>query len=134
MLLLSTNTTLILLILLSSILLILLNFLLNKKKRKQLDNIFITSIGIMIFWLICCILQIVFMNHFKVNPLIFEYFIYIGVCFLPVAFFFIALIFVKTKIKLKKEYILLFIIPIASLIILWTNNYHHLFYILKLTC
>ena len=129
MLLLSTNTTLILLILLSGILLILLNFLLNKKKRKQLDNIFITSIGIMIFWLICCILQIVFMNHFKVNPLIFEYFIYIGVCFLPVAFFFIALIFVKTKIKLKKEYILLFIIPIASLIILWTNNYHHLFYI-----
>ena len=38
------------------------------------------------------------------------------------------LIFANTKIKFKKKYLLLFIIPIISLLVLWTNDYHHLFY------
>ena len=42
--------------------------------------------------------------------------------------FFMALIFSRTKIKFNKWYCLLFIIPITSLLVLWTNNFHHLFY------
>ena len=38
------------------------------------------------------------------------------------------LIFANTKIKFKKKYLLLLIIPIISLLVLWTNDYHHLFY------
>jgi len=41
--------------------------------------------------------------------------------------FFTSLVFANTKAKLKKVYLLL-IIPIISLIVLWTNDYHHLFY------
>ena len=36
--------------------------------------------------------------------------------------------FSKTKFKFTKKYLLLFIIPVLSLILLWTNNAHHLFY------
>ncbi len=61
-------------------------------------------------------------------PLIYyDYFVYIGTCFLPVTMFFTSLVFANTKAKLKKVYLLL-IIPIISLIVLWTNDYHHLFY------
>ena len=34
----------------------------------------------------------------------------------------------KTKIKLKPRYLLLCIIPIITLFVLWTNDYHHLFF------
>ncbi len=66
---------------------------------------------------------------YKLNlPLIYyDYFVYIGTCFLPVTMFFTSLVFANTKIKLKKVYFLL-IIPVISLLILWTNDYHHLFY------
>ena len=42
--------------------------------------------------------------------------------------FLMSRVFSETKIKFKKTYILLFIIPILTLIMVWTNKYHHLFY------
>ena len=63
-----------------------------------------------------------------IAPIYFDYFVYIGTCFLPVTFLFTGLIFAKTKITFKRAHIMLFIIPILSLILLWTNDFHHLFY------
>lgn len=54
---------------------------------------------------------------------------YIGIITLPVTFLFTGIIFAKTKITLKKRYVLILIIPIISIIIMLTNNYHHLFVI-----
>src|SRR5699024_8528345 len=62
-------------------------------------------------------------------PIYFDYFVYIGTCFLPIAFLAFGLTFAKTKITFTKKYLLLFIIPILTLLILWTNDFHHLFYI-----
>ena len=107
---------------------ILLNYLLNKKRKKQLDCIFILIMGLLLFWIVGAILQIICVNKFNANPIYFDYPLYISGCFLPVAFFFMSLVFSKTKINFKKKYLLLFIIPITSLIILWTNDAHHLFY------
>ena len=103
--------------------------LIRKKRKKQLDKMFIITFGLLIFWLFCLILQIYSINHLDINPIYFDYFAYISICFLPIAFFFIAIIFGQTKISFKKRYIILFIIPIISLLVLWTNNYHHLFYV-----
>ena len=122
------NPTFITLFILSIVLLCFLVFLLNKKNKKQLDKIFIVSIGLLIFWLLCYIIQIFAVEKYNANPLYFDYFTYISVCLLPVSFFFMALIFTKTKIHLRPKYMLLFVVPIISLIVLWTNNYHHLFY------
>ena len=59
----------------------------------------------------------------------FDYFSYIGSCFLPISLFFTANIFLKTKIKFEKWHSLLFIVPLLSLLVLWTNDVHHLFYV-----
>lgn len=106
----------------------LLNYVINRKKKKQLDKIFIIIFGLFILWLLGLILQIFCMNILNTNPIYFDYFVYISICLMPVAFIFLALIYAKTKITFKKKYLLLFIIPILSLLILWTNNWHHLFY------
>lgn len=100
----------------------------RKKGKKQLDKVFIISSGLLIFWMLGLICQIIGVNIYNINPIYFDYFVYIAICFLPVAFLFMALIFARTKINFTKKYYLLFIMPMLSLILLWTNDYHHLFY------
>lgn len=66
--------------------------------------------------------------QFGVNPIYFENIIYIGTCFLPVSLLFTSLILWNTKITFKKSYLLFFVIPFLSLLMIWTNDFHHLFY------
>lgn len=120
------------LLLISTFLILFLLIYISKKKeqnKSQLRHIFILNITFTLIISLGVLCQYIFSNLFNVDPIIFENIIYIGTCFLPVSIFFTGLIFVDTKIKLRRYHLLLFIIPILSLIILWTNNYHHLFYI-----
>lgn len=83
---------------------------------------------------ICClglIAQITLSNALNINPIYFDYFVYIGTCFLPVTFLIMSLVFVKSdhNINIKLLSICLSIVPIICLIFLWTNDFHHLFYI-----
>lgn len=108
---------------------ILLIYIFKQKNKNQLQRVFLLDIALVFCWDIGILLQELLCSNFNINPYIFEYFVYIFACSLPVAIFFTGLIFANTKIKFKGKYILLFIIPIVSLVMVWTNNYHHLFYI-----
>lgn len=109
---------------------ILLNYLLNTKKNKlsQTQKIFMLACFSMLFWLINIILQATLSNILNINPIYFDYFAYISICLLPIFFFFLSISFSNTKFKFTKKHLLLFIVPIMSLITLWTNDFHHLFY------
>ena len=120
--------TLGILIFLCVVLTILLNFVLSKKKKKQMEKIFAVIFALMIISLLSDVLQIFCVNIYGAEPIYFDYIAYIGVCYLPVAFLFFSLIFARTKIEFKKRQLLLFIIPTLSLLMLWTNDLHHLFY------
>lgn len=104
-------------------------FISKSKKNSQLKTVFKAILFLLILWFIELMLQLICSENFGFNPLIFEYFIYISACTIPVLILFLAIIFVKTKINFTKKHLLLFIIPIISLLVLWTNNFHHLFYI-----
>ena len=108
---------------------ILLIYIASQKNRKQLHNIFCLNLVCSLIISIGVLCQTTCNYFFSIPSIWFENIIYIGTCFLPVSVFFTSLIFVNTKITFKKSYLLLFIIPIISLIVLWTNNFHHLFYI-----
>ena len=73
--------------------------------------------------------QIILSKPLNIPPVYFEYITYIGNTFLSVALFFAVTTFINTRITFKKKYLLLFVIPIISLLVLWTNDLHHLFYI-----
>lgn len=103
-------------------------YVLRAKGRSQLKTIFCVDLICVLVICLCVIFQDILSKNFNWNPWNFEKFIYIGTCFLPVAIFFTGLIFAKTKITFKKKYLLFFIVPALSLIVLWTNDYHHLFY------
>ena len=103
-------------------------YVLRTKGRSQLKTFFCVDLICVLVICLGVIFQDILSKNFNWNPWNFEKFIYIGTCFLPVAIFFTGLIFAKTKITFKKRYLLFFIVPALSLIVLWTNDYHHLFY------
>ena len=118
------------LLVLSTFLTILLVFyILKQKEKKQLHKIFLANLTCTLIISLGVLLQNILSYFYHIPEIWFENIIYIGTCFLPVSIFFTSLIFVQTKIKFKKKYLLLFFIPIVSLLILWTNDKHHLFYV-----
>ena len=120
--------TLIALILSDLICIITFNIVKKRIKRNQLKTAFLALDFAMI---ICCTflsLQIMLSRPLNIEPIYFDYIVYIGNCILPISFFFLGIIFYHSKIKLTNKYILLVIIPIIGLAFLWTNDLHHLFY------
>lgn len=103
-------------------------YLLRQKDHKQLSRFFILDLTCTLIISIGVLLQVIFTNFSNINPFIFEKFIYIGTCFFPVCFLLTSSIFINTKLVLTTKHKLLFVIPLISLLILWTNDYHHLFY------
>ena len=103
-------------------------YLIKQKNKSQLQHLFIITNFLAGFWVVIMLLQKVFYKKFNIDPITFEYFTYIATCFLPVFLFFTSIVFANTKVKFTLKHALFFIVPIISLIILWTNNYHHMFY------
>jgi len=104
------------------------NIVSKQKSDSQLKLMFEILFIVFIIWLVPLILQIL-LKDTTIKPIFFDYIAYIGICLMPVIFLFISMIFVNTKLKINRSHLLLFIIPILSLIVLWTNDYHHWFYI-----
>ena len=122
------NLSLILVILSAILITGLLIIILRVKSKNQLQKIFVFDLVCVLIISIGVILQEICSKLFNINALYFEKFIYIGTCFLPIGIYFTGVIFSKTKIKFKPKYLLLCIIPIITLCVLWTNDYHHLFF------
>ena len=109
--------------------LVLIVYLSSIKKKNQIQKVFIIDSILAFSWCTLLLAQKYFCANYDINPIIFDYFIYICICFLPVSILFTGIIFANTRIKFSWKYTLLFIIPIISLLMLWTNNFHHLFYV-----
>ena len=111
------------------IFLLLIFFLSKKKNKNQTHRLFIWLCTLVSLWLIELILQAVFSIPLNINPIYFDYLVYINICLLPVVFLLLSISFTDTKFKFNKKYFSLFIIPIISLLVLWTNDFHHLFFV-----
>jgi len=96
--------------------------------KNQLKKVFSCNLICLLICTVGQMAQILFSDKFGIPPIYFDYFVYIGTCLLPVSVFFTGLVFANTKIKYKNRYLLLFVVPIISLLVLWTNDFHHLFY------
>ena len=122
------DTEFILLVISTLSILVLMGNIIRKRPVSQLQNAFATVLITVLVISTGVILQLVCTSFFNVEPIYFENFIYIGTCMLPVALFFVAIIFRNTKTRFKRKYLLLFVIPFLTLLVLYTNKYHHLFY------
>lgn len=125
-----TNLASAIVLIISTIFLICMKGYLKKSKsNKKIVKLFSLVFGTMIIWNTSIVLQCLLSDRLNINPIIFEYFAYSGVVFLPVFLYFTSQVFSKPKFRIKTYHMLLFFIPILSLLILWTNDFHNLFYI-----
>ena len=108
-------------------------YLKNLKKKNQLQKVFTINSLLVFCWCTLLLAQKYFCANYNINPIVFDYLIYIFICFLPVSILFTGVIFANTKIKFSFKHFLPFIIPIISLLVLWTNDFHHLFYVVYST-
>ncbi len=107
---------------------IMITYLNKDKKKNQLMKMFKYAVELLLTWCVGMILQITLSDKLGIPKIYFDYFVYIPICLVPIAVFFLGLIYEKTKITFKKKYLLLFIVPLITLLVLWTNDFHHLFY------
>ena len=122
--------TLIALIITAIVDILLIIYLLKGKNKNDISKMFICTLSLLILWVIMLIFQITLSIPLDISPIYFDYFVYISACIIPVTVFFIGLIHYKSKstVDFKIRYLALFIVPIISLLVLWTNDFHHLFY------
>ena len=98
-------------------------------KRSQLVRAFELTMVCMMLWCIGLMVQILVINYISPDLAVYvDYFIYIPIVLTPVALFFVSYVFTKKEIHFKKWFLLLFVIPTITMIVLWTNDFHHLFY------
>ena len=103
-------------------------YFLFKIKITQLQQIFSVNMILLITTCVFIFLQMQLSDVLNIKPIYFAYFYYIGIVFFPVSLYFTVKIFSQTRITFKPYYLLLFIIPILSLLSLWTNEKFHLFF------
>lgn len=104
---------------------------LNKKNDKSdIAKTMKLLFVLFIIWCSSLLVQKIFIySGLNINPIYFDYFAYIGICYtFPTAYIISALYENKYK-RISKRSLLFYVIPTICLLFLWTNDLHHLFYI-----
>ena len=99
------------------------------KGNNRLGKTFIAVGACMTFWGIGLIVQILALTLLSDKwAIYFDYMIYVPIVLLPVALYYFASVFANRNVKFTKKTLLLLVIPILTIVVLWTNDLHHLFY------
>lgn len=121
------NLTFLILALAFIVLTVLIYSLLKIKNRTKLHKHFIILDVLFCIHILGLALQI-FMSKMNIEPIYFEYITYIGAMFTAVELMMIAILFKNKNADTKKAH-WLYLLPAILLAFLWTNDFHHLFYV-----
>lgn len=103
----------------------LISYTLKSKPLSQLQRFVSLVLACILIICVGIIFQKFCVVVFNANAIYFEPFIYIGTAFLPVMIFLMSQSFVHTRIIVTKKYLVLFIVPIITLIALFTGNFYN---------
>ncbi|NLI93681.1 MAG: diguanylate cyclase [Peptococcaceae bacterium] len=97
------------------------------RKKKQIHFAVLCLTASLIIWNSSVLFYLTFTQIEWVKALC-EKLYFLSIILVSIAILFTGLIFAQTKIKFTRKHALLFVVPIISVIILFSNQYHHLFY------
>lgn len=97
-------------------------------KKTQVQKMMLMTNILLISWCIVAILEETWRNKYGTVNMIYINLAYFSICFVPIFVLLFGLSFVKTQIKISKKYLLLFVIPLVTTVIIWTNDSHHWFF------
>ncbi|MGE5329381.1 MAG: histidine kinase N-terminal 7TM domain-containing protein [Deltaproteobacteria bacterium] len=103
-------------------------YILKMKTKKQINYIFSLLVLSAVICNIGFMIAILYGAFWGDNNIKLSFISFLGQTFIPVAFLFVGVIFAKSKIKFNYKYLAFLVIPILSNVLIWTNDYHRLFF------
>ena len=101
----------------------------RKSPVSQIRTACLVLIGIMTIWSIGTVLETDFrMVTGELNE-IFVYICYIGICLSPIAILYLGKIQLQPDLQLKPKHALFMVIPVVSIVMVFTNPLHNLFFV-----
>lgn len=109
-------------------------FMLYIRKRVEKENnslkYFMCILVCFIMWCFILALQIFVIDYVSQSIAIYiDYFVYLFVAFMPDFVFLFAYSELTGKTKMQKWQSIFFIISFINILVIWTNDFHHLFYV-----
>ena len=99
------------------------------KKKSQIQKIFVCIVLLLLNWNIGVLLEMYTRQLYNYTQLIFVYISYISICYMPAFLLLLGVSYANTRIKRTWKFNMLFMVPTISIIIVWTNKFHSLFFI-----
>ncbi|MDL2232120.1 PAS domain-containing protein [Ruminococcaceae bacterium OttesenSCG-928-L11] len=101
----------------------------NKRSRGyRLGHAFLALIAIMVIWNIGTLLEYYTRLATGRTHMLFIYMCYFGIFFIPIAILYLGKILSQPDFQLTPAYAAFLVIPVTSMIVICTNDYHHLFF------
>lgn len=98
----------------------------RQNKGKVFDDLFLLFTSVLI-QILGITLQALLTDVLDIKPVYYEYISYAGGVFMPVFLLILAIHFNNEKRDFKNLW-MLYIVPVITLLVLWTNDFHNLFY------
>lgn len=104
-------------------------FILTIRNKKTLHYLFICTIFAVFVWTSIALLQGYYKALYNYSGMLLTNIYFSAAGFVSFFLFYIGLIFANSHKTLKLKHYSLFIFPISNAIMIWSNNYHHLYFI-----
>ncbi|NTU90228.1 MAG: hypothetical protein HGA54_10100, partial [Actinobacteria bacterium] len=112
----------------SIILVVMLGYVVSFREKNTLHFLFIASIAALLVWHISVIIA-GFFHDDPVRYVFVDNFTYIGIAIIPICLLFVGMAYNKDFKGFDKRFFLFLIVPITTIVMVFTNQYHHLFYL-----
>lgn len=111
----------------SLVLILMCVYIVTRRNKSSLHYIFLMIIIEILVWTVAVMLQGVFKDD-RVQFVLWENVTYFGSALSPVSFILLGYAFARPDKGFSLKTLILFIIPVVTLIVIWTNDLHHLFF------
>jgi len=101
----------------------------RKTRHSQVRTAFLCTLGCATIWCIGTLLEMDFRTMTGETNIIYIYICYIGICLSPVATLYLGKVIHKSDWKLRPRHAMLLIVPLASIVIVFTNQLHNWFFV-----
>jgi len=98
-------------------------------KKSQLLKVFTCNIILVLIWNVGTLLEMYVREIYHYTEMLFVNVSYISICFFPPFILLLGITFAQTRIEYSIKYYLLFLIPLVSTLMVWTNQFHKLFFV-----
>lgn len=105
-----------------------LTFLYKKKDQPLIYRILFSVFVVFLIETIGIFLQIIIGDKLGIPLVYYEYIVYFGKAFAPTLILLFAIVYENPRIELKKL-VWIFFIPVFIVIAVWTNDFHHMFFV-----